>query len=480
MALLDVLRFDCSIDNEIARNAMESFGGMLEKAFEQYKKLWNEHLALRKYCEDADIKIPFELFESDNYNNKNVITPDISQVSSDNTKLSTSMCKSTPTSCSLDITWNLNNIVLNNNKSAENHIEKDELLASPILLKKHSRSKMIIDTPSYERTNIIDTTPRKKYKRSSPLGLHVSPTPEKNIKGRSKNKNKFIEEEIIQGSPSKSMRSNLKMKSLKLKKKTPVKLARKDDTRSSAVKLPLRETNQSSLNRYLLPVCTPIKKDKQFSVKKEDTVGSRNETVDDNCDTLSSFSFRTFVDDQYSCFEKNSSNSTRKTRKIEVTKDIKQTKENKNLKSASQMYNANSSTSNDETFYLLGENLEKKYTCDINVVKDVKENITESNISSELPFVKKNLMNSFDIPPEEKDLYIDKPSKKKSDRAQMTGVACWECKKYYANLGLSEEEMKARQNQCSRHKIKRNERESTPEGFWNPIFPDTCASGLLD
>ncbi|CAK9812105.1 hypothetical protein ANTQUA_LOCUS7098 [Anthophora quadrimaculata] len=477
MALLDVLRFDCSIDNEIARNAMGSFGGMLEKAFEQYKKLWNEYLALRKYCEDADFKIPFELFESDNHNNKSVITPDISQVSSDNTKLSTSMCKSTPTSCSLDITWNLNN-----NKSAENHIEKDELLASPILLKKHSRSKMIIDTPSYERTNIINTTPRKKYKRSSPLGLHVSPTPEKNIRRMSRDKNKFIEEEIIQGSPSKSMRSNLKMKSLKLKKKTPVKLARKDDTRSSAVKLPLRETNQSSLSRYLLPVYTPIKKDKQFSVKKEETIGSRNETIDDNCDTLSSFSFPTFVDDQYSCFEKSLSNSTKKTRKIEVTKDIKQAEENKNLKSTSQMYNAsstNSSTSNDETFYLLGENLEEKSTFDINVVKDIKENRPESNIS-ELPFVKKNLMNSFDIPPEKKDLYIDKPSKKKLDRAQMTGVACWECKKYYTNLGLSEEETKARQNQCSRHKIKRNERESTPEGFWNPVFPDTCASDLLD
>lgn len=37
MALSDVLQFDCSIDNQIARNATKNFAGMLGKAFEQYK-----------------------------------------------------------------------------------------------------------------------------------------------------------------------------------------------------------------------------------------------------------------------------------------------------------------------------------------------------------------------------------------------------------------------------------------------------------
>lgn len=37
MALSDVLQFDCSIENEIAQNALKNFTGMLGKAFEQYK-----------------------------------------------------------------------------------------------------------------------------------------------------------------------------------------------------------------------------------------------------------------------------------------------------------------------------------------------------------------------------------------------------------------------------------------------------------
>ncbi|XP_017796141.1 PREDICTED: uncharacterized protein LOC108577493 [Habropoda laboriosa] len=144
------------------------------------------------------------------------------------------------------------------------------------------------------------------------------------------------------------------------------------------------------------------------------------------------------------------------------------------------MFNMNSSMYNDDTFCFLGEKLKEKSTCDINKLKDVKENISENNLLSEFALVKKNLMNSFDMPPEEKNLYIDKPSKKKSERARMTGVTCWSCKKYYANLGLSEEEIQARQNQCSRHKAKQNEREGSPEGFWDHLFPDTCASTLLE
>lgn len=90
MALSDVLQFDCFVDNEIARNATKNFAGMLGKAFEQYKKLWSEYLKLRKHCEDADFKIPFQLLESNIYDNKPVTALNTSKVS-ENKKIFTSL-----------------------------------------------------------------------------------------------------------------------------------------------------------------------------------------------------------------------------------------------------------------------------------------------------------------------------------------------------------------------------------------------------
>mgnify|MGYP004592517477 CR=1 FL=1 len=47
MALSDVLQLDCSMDNQIARNATKNFAGMLGKAFEQYK---SKYISLIIHC----------------------------------------------------------------------------------------------------------------------------------------------------------------------------------------------------------------------------------------------------------------------------------------------------------------------------------------------------------------------------------------------------------------------------------------------
>ncbi|KYN02306.1 PREDICTED: uncharacterized protein LOC108774356 [Cyphomyrmex costatus] len=62
----------------------------------------------------------------------------------------------------------------------------------------------------------------------------------------------------------------------------------------------------------------------------------------------------------------------------------------------------------------------------------------------------------------------------KADRERLNGLDCWECKKYYQNLSLSKEEFQKRLNQCSRHRHK-YERPNTPEGFWDPEFPETLS-----
>ncbi|XP_011688261.1 PREDICTED: DNA endonuclease RBBP8-like [Wasmannia auropunctata] len=67
-----------------------------------------------------------------------------------------------------------------------------------------------------------------------------------------------------------------------------------------------------------------------------------------------------------------------------------------------------------------------------------------------------------------------KPASRKTDRAKLNGLDCWECRKYYQNLSLSKKELQKRMNQCSRHRYK-YERPNTPEGFWDPEFPDTLS-----
>ncbi|XP_071576476.1 uncharacterized protein [Temnothorax nylanderi] len=63
----------------------------------------------------------------------------------------------------------------------------------------------------------------------------------------------------------------------------------------------------------------------------------------------------------------------------------------------------------------------------------------------------------------------------KSDRAKLKSWDCWECREYYNNLSLPKEELQKRKNQCSRHRYK-YERPNTPEGFWDPEFPETLSS----
>lgn len=63
----------------------------------------------------------------------------------------------------------------------------------------------------------------------------------------------------------------------------------------------------------------------------------------------------------------------------------------------------------------------------------------------------------------------------KADRAKLNGWDCWEYREYYNNVSLSKEELQKRRNQSSRHRHK-YERPNTPEGFWDPEFPETLCT----
>ncbi|XP_076231981.1 uncharacterized protein LOC143177746 isoform X2 [Calliopsis andreniformis] len=490
MAAPDVLQFNCSIENEVAQNATKDFAGMLQRAFEQYKKLWNEYLTLRKYCEDIDVKIPFQVLQSESYQNKNVVLSNIS------------------TECvrnSSDIMSDFDDSTLRNYISLEKQTRQDELLKSPVLIKKRKcrrsdvvqgctiledseenallpMKKNILISANNADQNIlevsvdssrsecslnenndqiectpvskmskklgvsklynVDTTllqSGKKFRQSKLVFLsteqntdktaskmdntnclrpHVSPTPEKNIKMNLKNRIKSVDEEIIEDSPTKRKNFNLKVKCLKLKKKSPIKHSGKDnkfaDSKMSRREMLLtrgKKQIQSSESQYL----PHVQKDELYSVKKSKTFGSAyNESIESNCDILSSSVFTSIEDGPVTCL----STPVKESNEIKATKNYYQAQKKKCLELTSQSLNSDSSAY-DETYCVLGEKLKEDPDHD-------SENIKEK-VSAGSPPVKKSLMNSFDLVPEKEDISEYK-SKSKSERAKMTGIACWECK----------------------------------------------------
>ncbi|KAL0106095.1 hypothetical protein PUN28_016076 [Cardiocondyla obscurior] len=120
----------------------------------------------------------------------------------------------------------------------------------------------------------------------------------------------------------------------------------------------------------------------------------------------------------------------------------------------------------DETFYLPAEQALNKI--DIN-------NSNLGNLENKPP-EKKMLLDKFNILPKKKTINVKHLNMRcKADRAKLNGWDCWECKQYYENLSLPEEELQRRKNQCSRHRSK-YKRPDTPEGFWDPEFPETMSN----
>ena len=584
MATSDVLQFHYYVENECARNATKGFAGILGEAFEQYKKLWNEYLKLQKRCEDNDVKIPFAVCESESCRNEVAGIPETSQhcagrregpaslASSENTKASTSLYERVSNVCSSDFTSDCEDSFISDNKPVQNQMVNDELLTSPILVRKRSKSRrsssslqgrsiledsedssmclsmkennsilisstqedvskeiecsftennndQIECTPISKMTRKLgvsnlynvhttllqngkklkqsklvflpteETTANAAYKvcKDNALKPHMSPMPVRNVKGNSKNGIKPMDEEIIQSSPTKGVDRNLKIKNLRLKRKSPAKHIQKHsifdkiiDNKTSRSKLPLTEIHQASVSQCL-PVDTCTQNDELQLIKRSKTFAPLHpESIVNTMDITNSPFSRLLVTSQDVYFEDSDFDTElsipeNETKSVENAENDNEAQKMKFSESTSQSQK-HSSTCDDETFFILEENRRQNPTLNVDASK---EKIPHSKIF-QFPRLKKRLMDSFDILPEKKDVPIYRTSKNRSERAKMTGVSCWECKQYYASLGLSEDEIKARQNQCSRHRTVHNEKKDTPEGFWDPLFPDTFTSTFPD
>ncbi|EFN64506.1 Retinoblastoma-binding protein 8 [Camponotus floridanus] len=97
-------------------------------------------------------------------------------------------------------------------------------------------------------------------------------------------------------------------------------------------------------------------------------------------------------------------------------------------------------------------------------IKDVDENANEQQSRLVIPIKYNKEAEQIDI-------------RRKADRAKLNGWDCWECEKYYKNLSLSKDKLQKRKNKCARHKY---ERPKTPDGFWDPLIPETQSSECIE
>ncbi|KAL6260059.1 hypothetical protein P5V15_007598 [Pogonomyrmex californicus] len=146
---------------------------------------------------------------------------------------------------------------------------------------------------------------------------------------------------------------------------------------------------------------------------------------------------------------------------VQIRKSVQIQKKNQSManKEKNTTKNINDIAFEDKTFYLPAER-----TANRNDVDD----FYLDNSENEPP--KKKI-----LPKRKTDVSEQLNIRCKADRAKLNGWDCWECREYYENLPLSKEELQKRKNQCSRHRHK-YERPRTPEGFWDPEFPETLSS----
>ncbi|KAI8764538.1 RBBP8 [Biomphalaria glabrata] len=111
---------------------------------------------------------------------------------------------------------------------------------------------------------------------------------------------------------------------------------------------------------------------------------------------------------------------------------------------------------------------------DRNTLVDPNTDLAQAKTEQEVQ-VEQSFMDSFDRVP--KKAVVEFPHvqvvRKKDDRKKLEGFSCQECYEYYKNSGLSDEAMKQKMNECSRHRAKYIP-PSTPEHFWSIGFPDTA------
>ncbi|KAB7501053.1 DNA endonuclease RBBP8 [Armadillidium nasatum] len=173
-----------------------------------------------------------------------------------------------------------------------------------------------------------------------------------------------------------------------------------------------------------------------------------------------------FLRKKHQQIEKESPKIKKKVNKSPVENSLRKsprTKCQKSLKFSSPSKGNNSKVSEEE----VPEDLENDLT-----IKDKEEDSL-----AKARKIKKNVFqDSFDVLPtknsEPNYAYKGNVARKNIEKQRLDGWNCHECRDYYESKDLTEEQRKALQNKCSRHRSKYRPLTNTPEGFWNVGWSD--------
>ncbi|EGI60358.1 PREDICTED: DNA endonuclease RBBP8-like [Acromyrmex echinatior] len=515
-----ILQFNCLTQNETARKAMESYVEILQKAFEHYQNLWEDYIQLQekyKQCNalhsssqvTIDTKIKNEAISQQSQQSNNADGQENSSTPSciPLLRLVTNSNDFNPdTEPSLSDTTEFLHKDTNENNRPESPIfskmypktgakSAKKLRLSKILcsdstsdMKTHHGEKV---SSKYNHKLEISTTrhvettflPDGKRLKQSRLAFHPVKSKENTVLASSVDKCKpasrlYIEqnftekistentsifstastekdatnnsteisEDVIEVSPQRNITSKVKRR-LKLKRKNPARCIIKNSPNKNKYfnHRPGLSVVPEIINVDLCP--SP----KYTSTQIDDDKSLTNTTVNTLKDKVSTNYLSPIKMD----------NKTN----VQIKKSIEAQKEDLLL---IQNFNNIKDLAYEDEFFDLPIATKKN---DMDNLKDE----TRSEDSENKPPEKKMLLNKFNVFPKRKaDVSKQLNMRCKADREKLNGLDCWECRKYYQNLSLSKEELKKRLNQCSRHRHN-YERPNTPEGFWDPEFPETLS-----
>ncbi|XP_020282057.1 uncharacterized protein LOC109853902 [Pseudomyrmex gracilis] len=495
-------QFDSHISDENAKKALESYVGILQEAFKHYQNLLDNYIKLQeehKQCSSQFLskvdkpctRIKEELLSQtcikeevlsqkqlniqDSKQENNILLPelDISYSSdtsphknnSENTSPKSPILCKTYLNDSNAFTRNLMQLdsvydnSTSNMKTYHSNKEVSEKCNSNLELStsQHVETTFLSDGRKLKQTRLVfkkvpstnvnqpdltDILPKVQQNSREDISvLQASTTEDSNITN--------VNETVIDISPTQRDVMSKLRRCLQLKRKLP----------SRNINTFPKKKNNSSDHKDVIPILTVTDIDSESCTPKHPTqmenyksfikhfdTPTVNSPLKDNTTASPLVEINNIPDVQIISPEK-----TKKTYQL-GTDRIQCTSENKN----------NCPAYEEETFCFSIERSMNRYTDDSNL--DNTEN---------RPPVKKLLLNSSskteDVPEEQLNMRC------KSDRAKLRGRDCWECEEYYKNLALPKEELQNRKNYCSRHRDK-YERANTPEGFWDPEFPETLSS----
>lgn len=511
------LQFKCLIHNETAKKAIESYSEILQKAFQHYQNLWEDYIKLQEKCNAHSLsqvtidtsctKIKdeaifqhftnpnvqgsnsFRLVESDTLNTNyinfncntrtnpsdasessykdadenNPVSPPRSPVFSRTflktgsnaakklMRSSKAVGNSTPTSDMKPHHSSEKVPPKDNHKleiSTTHHVETTFLPSG-----KRMKQSRLIFHPIRNNEKIVVSSDVDKYKSTSMIHnvqqnfiQDISTADVVVIENNSVNNTSEISDDVIEISPTQKNIASKAKRCLKFKKKIPTKHMIKISP--SKDKYPSQNLGPSAVSKITDIKLCPFTKHNSMQMKDDKSF------IDTAVGTL-----QHKVETSYFSPIKMHNESN-----IQVKKSIEVQKKDQLLINELQNLR-NDFASEDETFYLPAEQAASR-----NNMANLNLNDTENK-----PPKKKMLLDKLNVLPKRR-VDVEKLNMRcKTDREKLNGWDCWECREYYKNLSLSKEELQKRRNQCSRHRHQ-YERPKTPEGFWDPEFPETLSS----